>query len=227
MAIPVYINAHRADHQRPVAHLVDIAIVGDQTYYLTDYDAPIKFPASDPHTYTPGDGVELSAIRSNEDTLAECGVSILNAFDNEWGSLASGFFGENRTPIVTIREVWVNTATNPATVLATSGEEAQMILCSGVATAPEWSLDKLSFNVVNGQTGRARKLPFRQYSTSCPYRLFKGFQCQYQGADTACTRTLADCTTKGNSHRFGGFTSMPDPDGKYYFQNELIDLGRL
>ena len=38
---------------------------------------------------------------------------------------------------------------------------------------------------------------------SCNW-IFKGVECAYAGADTACKRTLLDCQSKSNSARFGG-----------------------
>ncbi len=43
-------------------------------------------------------------------------------------------------------------------------------------------------------------------AVSCTFR-FKGTYCAYAGADTSCDHTLADCVSKSNINRFGGFTT--------------------
>ena len=39
--------------------------------------------------------------------------------------------------------------------------------------------------------------------------VFKGTRCAYGGGATYCGHKFADCTTLGNTARFGGFQTMP------------------
>ena len=53
-------------------------------------------------------------------------------------------------------------------------------------------------------------LPSERYSRNyCRYKLFKGTECGYSGAETTCNRTLQRCREIGNTGRFGGFPSIP------------------
>ena len=38
---------------------------------------------------------------------------------------------------------------------------------------------------------------------------FKGLRCGYAGTDATCNHTLADCKSKSNESRFGGFPAIP------------------
>jgi phage-related protein len=38
----------------------------------------------------------------------------------------------------------------------------------------------------------------------------EGAECNYQGADTSCKKTYADCKSKGNEARFGGFFGLSE-----------------
>lgn len=42
----------------------------------------------------------------------------------------------------------------------------------------------------------------------CRWRVFKGTECGYDGAETTCNRTLQQCREYGNTLRFGGFPSI-------------------
>ena len=45
------------------------------------------------------------------------------------------------------------------------------------------------------------------YAKSCRF-VFKGFRCQYAGAETTCSHYLAACTALANSSYFGGANNM-------------------
>lgn len=55
---------------------------------------------------------------------------------------------------------------------------------------------------------QAKVLPRRVLGNACSLD-FKGAACQYAGADTNCTRLIPDCTAKGNSLHYGGFSMFP------------------
>lgn len=67
--------------------------------------------------------------------------------------------------------------------------------------------EAIEFELVTSLDLDGLKLPRRIIqATVCPW-VFKGTECAYSGADSTCTKTLADCKTKfGTSPaRFGGF----------------------
>jgi len=228
MALPTYIETHRTDVERIWCYLVTVELPETPTYYyLTDFDRDVTYGGE---TYTASPGVNVTGVRGNDSTLAGASLEILNDASNTWGSIASDFAGQNRAPIVTIREAWLNLTANPVTVEDT--ENAAYVVCKGYAEGPEWNDTTIRFSVANGRLALARKLPARQYGTSCTYRQFKGAQCGYVGAQTTCTRQYADCPNSSdpgaNVLRFGGWMALPQVDGKYYyFGGEKLDLGRL
>lgn len=53
-----------------------------------------------------------------------------------------------------------------------------------------------------------QRFPLNQFiALHCRWR-FKGVECGYSGAETACSRTLKRCRELDNSARFGGFAGM-------------------
>jgi phage-related protein len=44
---------------------------------------------------------------------------------------------------------------------------------------------------------------------TCRWKVFKGPECRYVGAETTCNRTLARCIELGMEFRFGAFPGMP------------------
>ncbi len=55
----------------------------------------------------------------------------------------------------------------------------------------------------------------RYLANHCRYKEFKGTKCGYAGVDGTCDRTFSDCSTKGNSMRFGGFPAITQGNGVY------------
>ena len=48
------------------------------------------------------------------------------------------------------------------------------------------------------------------YSASCRWKVFKGVECQYGGAETTCDRSYERCTELTNTDNFGGFKYLPE-----------------
>ena len=59
-----------------------------------------------------------------------------------------------------------------------------------------------------GTVESAAGMAGRVCSRNCMY-VFKGSRCAYAGGATYCGHRFADCTTLGNTARFGGFQTMP------------------
>lgn len=53
-----------------------------------------------------------------------------------------------------------------------------------------------------------------KHSSSCRWKVFKGTECQYSGAETICDRSYARCSALGNTAHFGGFRFLPDLENK-------------
>ena len=53
----------------------------------------------------------------------------------------------------------------------------------------------------------AVRLPARAYSQLCPWK-FKSPECGHVGPLQVCNKTFADCTTRAQTHRYGGFIQI-------------------
>ena len=53
-----------------------------------------------------------------------------------------------------------------------------------------------------------KRFPLYRYIAEHCNWIFKGAECTYDGVDTVCNRTIADCRTKLNSARFGGYMGL-------------------
>lgn len=87
---------------------------------------------------------------------------------------------------------------------------------------PDYIADELNFKVTGVSSDRnkvtfklgtdfvfTRRFPnVRILKDFCPFK-FKGVQCGYTGALTACNKTLSDCRKHGNSARYGGEPTIP------------------
>jgi len=56
-----------------------------------------------------------------------------------------------------------------------------------------------------------------QHGSSCRWRVFKGTECQYVGAETKCDRRYETCVLYTNTINFGGFRWLPDLEDKVVF----------
>jgi len=54
------------------------------------------------------------------------------------------------------------------------------------------------------------------HPSSCRWKVFKGTECAYGGAETSCDRTYVRCTTLGNIANFGGFRWLPSIENKQF-----------
>lgn len=71
------------------------------------------------------------------------------------------------------------------------------------------SATKEYVTITLGMSSPAKKRhPKDKYMSSFCRWGFKSVECGYAGVDTACTKTLADCRSKTNSARFGGFPGL-------------------
>lgn len=126
----------------------------------------------------------LSGIGANQDRGLQPAVLSIANVDASWGAIVLSVAG-SRNRRVQVWEGWYD------------------------PVSFAW---KNAFKVFDGRTNGAQfdeqmvtlqlqprvplvRIPSAVFSPNCPYR-FKGKWCQYIGADTTCTRTFVDCTSK-------------------------------
>lgn len=77
-------------------------------------------------------------------------------------------------------------------------------------TVGPWQLVDGSIEMtITNQFEQWNRRTFSQHSSSCRWKKFKGAQCGYAGAETACNRTYLRCKELGNEANFGGFPYLP------------------
>lgn len=68
---------------------------------------------------------------------------------------------------------------------------------------------QVSFSLSIGFDFLLAYLPSRtMHQRFCRWRVFKGTECKYAGADTTCEMLWEDCVSKGNTLNFGGFPGI-------------------
>lgn len=75
---------------------------------------------------------------------------------------------------------------------------------TGVKSTAEW----ITFTLGGPNPMRRRFPPEKYLAGYCRYAHFKGSECGYAGPATSCGRSLDNCRTLSNSHRFGGFPGL-------------------
>ena len=99
-------------------------------------------------------------------------------------------------------------------VLTSSGTEVGTFnVFSGQVDAWELEEDEVRITIGTDFSNWSQKLP-AYHSSSCRWKVFKGDECQYAGAESWCDRTYARCNALGNTNNFGGFRWLPDLENR-------------
>jgi phage-related protein len=82
-------------------------------------------------------------------------------------------------------------------------------------TVGKTSVDEnwVTFTLGAGYSLRTRRPFYRYMKNSCPFK-YKGVRCACTSSEATCRHTLADCRSRGNSKRYGGFPGI-DQKGLY------------
>lgn len=57
---------------------------------------------------------------------------------------------------------------------------------------------------------------YNKHSSSCRWKVFKGVECAYGGAETWCDRSYTRCGVLANTANFGGFRWLPSIENKKF-----------
>lgn len=219
--LPAYVEAHKADSARLAYLLVKVHYAIPQC--LTTADIPIVY---DGDTYVPTAGLVVDGIRdSQEDRQAVAATIRAGNANGYWGSILKALDPGSRHPAVRIFQAWLDPAAPSPVPAAVRG------LLIGAVESDSWTPLEATLTVGPPVDQQAATLPWRGIATRCAYRKFKGLQCGYAGAATACDRSLETCTTLGNEARFGGFQTLPahlpieiEMDGVYVNDRLMVTL---
>lgn len=189
-----YIETHAADIRQRFALLLRVDF--GSPIYWTDYDVPIVTTGIGlaSNTWTPKQ-FKVSGIDSQHGVVSGQATIEMGNADNAISSLilGGGLIGT---------KVYIYVAYLDPDA-ANSIAQAVKQIFGGVIDTVSMDSDAANASVVLSPLIdlQSKVLPRRVIGTKCTLD-FKGAACQYAGADTACLRTLADCTSKSNSINF-------------------------
>ncbi|MDP2317480.1 MAG: hypothetical protein Q8P41_31640 [Pseudomonadota bacterium] len=199
MPLDAWIEAHRTDPTREVYWLVALGFPVVQ--YLTTCPDPITYGG---HVYSPAVLTVGGIVSDSTGAANASGGLTIGAGDDYWPALVAALTEDQRYPTVLLYEAWMDTTVVSLTPAAVRAYAALKV--SGAKVTPT----EVRFDLGPVADPALARLPFREYGGAlCTYRLFKGVQCAYAGATTACDRTYVTCTGLANQARFGGFLALP------------------
>jgi len=86
--------------------------------------------------------------------------------------------------------------------------DTSFVLFDGVLGA--WALDEQMLNITAVSLfDRWAQRTLSHHTPSCRWKVFKGTECKYVGAETKCDRSYTRCTALSNTDNFGGFRWLP------------------
>lgn len=197
--LPEYIASHKGDAARMVFKLVRVALPVPQC--MTTADVAITYGGE---TYLPMAGLKVGGIRVSEadQSAVAANVTIGNA-DGTWGYMWASLSPTDRHPEITVADAWMDPAE------PWLGPQGVRTLLAGIVESTTWGATDITLTVGPSRDMRSETLPFRDLSTRCTVRRFKGAQCGYAGSEPVCDRAYPTCVAFGNAARFGGLRYLP------------------
>jgi len=202
--------------------------IDDTDYRYTDCDVPITF---DSNTHAPLGFSFQSAQYSVSRIVDKIQIKIDN-LDSVMTSIFVG--GTPQGAAVELSIVLYNASggafassgtlidTAGVDLLDTAGEDLlDTVSESGASTLSgktvifdgeidSWQLNEESLKVtVTSILARWSQRTLSKHPKSCRWKVFKGTECQYAGAETWCDRTHVRCTALSNTAHYGGFRWLP------------------
>jgi hypothetical protein len=198
-----YIDQHSADAAQVVPFLLQIAWPAGTTRW-TSFGSTVITPGgagrAPAATWTQRPFVPQGISSRQGQVLGTANIDIAN----EDSALSTYLYAATKPngSFVTLYSAWLGADLNSVI----SNDEAVLFFgqIDSMDREPSAASRVMSLALGPPRDWKLRNLPRRLISKNCSVD-FKGVLCQYAGADTLCTWTLDDCTTKGNNTNFGGF----------------------
>ena len=176
---------------------------GSSWYRYTNFDVSITTAtdSTTENTYTPI-GYDIESIQySIGNIVDEANISIDNLNQVMTLFFAGGVMQSQQA------KIWVG-------VLDTDGLVIDVLnLFNGEIDSFSLGEDKLTLKLGSYFSKWSHK-SISRHGSSCRWRVFKGTECQYAGAETACDRRYETCVGYANTVNFGGFRFLPDLEEK-------------
>ena len=191
-SIPAAMLTEIATGQFTEFHCITLAL-GGATYYYTDADVPIIIDAQ---SYTPK-GFRFDPVNYSKANIVSRATLEIENVDSVMSVLFVGEIVQGST--VTIKKAIVD-GTMPTISAVTIYE----------GTVDDWELDEQTLRLsLASVLLKWSQRPLSNYNSSCRWKVFKGTECQYAGAETWCDRSYQRCVDLGNTANFGGFRWLP------------------
>lgn len=179
---------------------------GTTDYKYTTLDVPIYITASGTTasgTYQPK-GFKFESINSTvSNVMDDCTLRIDDLDDVLKAAFVGGVI-RGQTASVHVGLIDSNEDVI-GTVLLFTGE------------VDSFTIDELELRLVIGSifTKWAHQA-YNKHSSSCRWKVFKGVECAYAGAETWCDRSNTRCIVLNNEANFGGFKWLPSIENKKF-----------
>jgi hypothetical protein len=164
-------------------------------YFITNCEAPQLYASKlyDSRAFTAVSGKYSS--RSVVDNLS---FKIDNADDYFTPIFIAG---EPEGSYVVIRRYWLTPGV-AGTGYFRMVEEPIIIF---VGNIDSWTSEDGQLSIkLKSEFSQWNQITLRIQSSSCPWKVFKGTECQYAGSETWCDRTYTRCVALANTANFGG-----------------------
>jgi hypothetical protein len=185
----------RAENFRPF--IIFAMTVGATTYRRTDCDVPVTVGG---YTYTPH-GIKISSVKYSLSSIVDEITVDADNIDSYFGAVVMG--SSSYGAPVTVSYVFMS----PGGV-SVYGNTSFLIF---VGTLDSWTMSEGSVRMsIVSLFYQWSQTTLMRHSGSCRWKVFKGTDCAYAGAQTACDRTYDRCTTLANTTNYGGFRWLPD-----------------
>jgi hypothetical protein len=169
--------------------------VSGQDFYFTNCEMPLK--VDDTNLYDSRAFSQISAKYSSRSVVDSTSLKIDNADD-----YLTPFFiaDEPEGNQMIVRRFWMSG--DPTSGYFTMVTDPIIIFDGNIDS---WTSSDGEISIkLKSEFNQWNQITLRIQSSSCPWKVFKGTECQYAGSETWCDRTYTRCVALANTANFGG-----------------------
>lgn len=169
--------------------------VGSQDFYFNSSEIPLLVDGS--NLYDSRAFSQITGKYSSRSVVDSISIKIDNADD-----YLTPFFiaDEPEGSQMIIRRFWLQRSENSGYYQFAADP---IIIFDGSIDSWTSSDGEISIKV-KSEFNQWNQITLRIQSSSCPWKVFKGTECQYAGGETWCDRTYTRCVALANTANFGG-----------------------
>lgn len=169
--------------------------IGSQDFYLTNCEVPQLYGGN---LY---DSRAFSAVSSKHSSRSVVDSSSFK-LDNADDYFTPFFIADvPEGSLVIIRRYWLLSSGGASGYYARIGDPIIIF----VGNIDSWTSEEGQISVkIKSEFSQWNQTTLRIQSSSCPWKVFKGTECQYAGSEDWCDRTYTRCAALANTANFGG-----------------------